>query len=558
MLNKIKNHIEKIYTDNLTSEQKEELSNNILKLVNDAKSSLNIRMPEKVSQKDSYMIAYGDSFQREGEKPLKVMKEFYNEYLKGIMSEIHILPHFPFSSDDGFSVIDYEEVNPNFGDWDDIKELAKDSNLMFDYVINHISSESKWFKEYLEGNPKYAGYFVEKEDWDYSNVVRPRTSDLFHDFFTKDGSTKSVWTTFSRDQIDLNFREPKVMEESVRILLKYISMGMSSIRLDAIGFLWKEDGATCIHLQPTHEVIKLWRTVMDEISPNYKIITETNVPFLENISYFGDNDEAHMVYQFPLPPLTAHTMLTGDATKLTNWAKTLDFINGNKNITFFNFLASHDGIGMRPAEGILNDDEVENLRIKTLEKGGETSNRTNGTKETVYELNINYFSLLKENDEYDVNRFIAAQFILLSLIGVPAIYYHSIVGSENHRQGFVDSGIKRRVNREKLQLDELSKELKNPETKRYEIFNTLKKLLNIRSKENAFDPYGDQHVLELSSKLFAIRRVNDGEEIISIVNISNESVTISSDEIVGKDIISGNNFNKEITLNPYQFVWIKK
>lgn len=555
-MNKYTQRLKNIYGELYSVEQLDALSLRIEELVNKVKQ-LDIKIPKAIDHKDAYLIAYGDSFKRDGEMPLETMDSFNKDYLKDIISEIHILPHFPFSSDDGFSVIDYEKVNPEFGTWEMINKISDNSNLMFDYVINHISSESDWFKSFLNNDPDFADYFVEQEDWDYSNVVRPRTSPLFHEFKTASGETKKIWTTFSEDQIDLNFKSLKVLEESVRILLEYVKHGMSSIRLDAIGFLWKEDGKSCIHLEPTHEVIKLWREVLEEISPNFRIITETNVPFEENISYFGNEDEAHMVYQFPLPPLVAHTILNSDASKLTDWAKSLDFINDKNNITFFNFLASHDGIGMRPAEGILNDDEVEFLKNKTLEKGGQISNRTKDGKESVYELNINYFSLLKNDDEKDVCRFMASQAILLSIVGTPAIYYNSLLGSENYEQGFIESGIKRRVNREKLQIDNVIEELNTEGTNRYKIFNRFKMLMNIRKEQKAFDPYGKQTVLDLSNKVFALVRESNGEKITAIVNISGEQVNINNDSIKGFDLIGQTNVDTNIQLNPYQVMWIK-
>lgn len=557
-MNKYKIHLNKIYGDIHSEQELEALSIRIGELVSNVKNE-NIKTPGTLDHTHTYLIAYGDSFKREGEMPLETMADFNRNYLKDIISEIHILPHFPFSSDDGFSVIDYEEVNPEFGDWDMVKEISKDSDLMFDYVINHISSQSKWFKSFLNGDEEYSEFFVEENpNWDYSNVVRPRTSPLFHEYKTSNGDVKKIWTTFSDDQIDLNFRSLKVLEESVRILLEYVKNGMSSIRLDAIGFLWKEDGSSCIHLEPTHEVIRLWRTILDEVSPNFRIITETNVPFQENISYFGNEDEAHMVYQFPLPPLVAHTILNGNAAKLNTWAKSLDFVNDSNKITFFNFLASHDGIGMRPAEGILNDEEVEFLKNTTLRKGGQISNRTKPDgSESVYELNINYLSLLKENDEYDVERFMASQAILLSLVGTPAIYYNSLLGSENYVKGFEESGIKRRVNREKLNIDQVISELNNDGSQRSKIFNTYKRLIEIRSKEISFDPYGQQEVLDLSDNLFSIVRRHNGEEIKVIINITNEVQRIENASLIGRDIISDSEINGSLELAPYQVMWIK-
>ncbi len=555
---KIKEHLKNIYSNLYSENEINKAFSKIEKLIFDAKDRKIIKEIKRQNQSDVYMITYGDSFNEKNINPLTTLKKVKDDLLNDVITEIHILPHFPFSSDDGFSVIDYEKVNPDFGTWEDIKALSKSSNLMFDYVINHMSKKSQWFKKFLEGDEYYSDFFIKKNNkWDYTKVVRPRTSPLFHDYEKSNGEIETVWTTFSEDQVDLNFKSLNLLIESIRILIKYMEYGMSSIRLDAVGFLWKEDSSTCIHLENTHNIIKLWRLIMEEFSDNFRIITETNVPFEENISYFGNNDEAHLVYQFPLPPLTLHTFIKQDSTKILDWAKSLDFLNENKKISFFNFIASHDGIGMRSVEGILNDQEVNDLKLNTLEKGGQISNRTVGSIEKVYELNINFFSALKENDKYDVERFIASQGILLSMVGVPAIYYHSMFGSENYEYGYKETGIKRRINREKINYNNLLNELSDQTTNRNKIFNSIKDLIEIRKQEIAFDPYADQEVVFLSKKVFSILRKNGDSKILVLINISNEEIELEDEKINGIDLISRNKYSKKITLKPYQVSWIK-
>lgn len=339
--------------------------------------------PSWVDEKTSYLIAYGDSIRQEGEPTLATLKTFADEYLKDAISNIHILPMFPYTSDDGFSVVDYYQVDPALGDWTSLNGLAEHFDLMYDCVINHISQKSDWFQRYLAGDAAYQEYFA---DWnpalDYSTVTRPRTHPLLTPFTKADGSIVHIWTTFSDDQIDINFASPKILLESIRILLMYAANGGRSIRLDAIGFIWKVLGTSCIHLPQAHEIIKIWRLVLDAVMPGTLLITETNVPHAENVSYFGRGDEAHMVYQFPLPPLTLHAFLREDATVLTQWAKALtdeamsDTFRANKT-TFFNFLASHDGIGMRPTEGLLSDDERQFMVDEVRRKGGRINFKQN-------------------------------------------------------------------------------------------------------------------------------------------------------------------------------------
>ncbi|MHC1592177.1 MAG: alpha-amylase family glycosyl hydrolase, partial [Candidatus Helarchaeales archaeon] len=384
------------------------------------------------TEKDVILITYGDMVKTRDEPPLKTIHAFLNRYLKDVINTIHFLPFFPYSSDDGFSVMDYYQVNPDLGSWEDIENVSKDYHLMFDAVINHVSQHSMWFQEYLKGNPKYIDYFIEvDENADLSSVIRPRALPLLKKVETSRG-TKYVWTTFSDDQIDLNFKNPDLLLEIIKILLFFVEKGAELIRLDAIAFIWKELGTTCLHLPQVHQIVKLFRDILDYVAPFVVLITETNVPHEENISYFGDGtDEAQMVYQFPLPPLIYDAFVTGNAKYLTAWAR--DLKSPGEFTTFFNFTASHDGIGVRPLTGLVPEDHLDLLCKITQERGGYVSYKTNsdGTK-SPYELNISYFDAINDPAKYpregdlQVKRFLTTQAIQLSLQGVPGIYFHNL------------------------------------------------------------------------------------------------------------------------------------
>lgn len=516
----------------------------------------------KVSEKNVYLITYGDSIYEEGASTIQTLNKFLKDEVGNVISDVHILPMFTYTSDDGFSVVDYMEIDKNLGDWNDIKEFSNDYRLMYDFVANHISKSSNWFKGYLNNEEKYKNYFIpEDEDFNSKNVIRPRTSPLFHKYLGKD-SEKTAWSTFSEDQVDVNFRHFPVFIEMSDILLSYAKNGATSVRLDAIGFLWKESGTDCMHLSQTHGIIELWRLILDYFNPNTQIITETNVPHKENISYFGNgNNEAHMVYQFTLPPLVLYTLTTHNASKLTNWAKTIDKVS--EDATYFNFLSSHDGIGMRPTEGILDEDDRQILVDKVVKNGGRVSykNNVDGTK-SVYELNINYNDALINSDEditteMQVNKILASNAILLSCIGVPAIYYHSLLGSRNDYEGLEKSGINRRINREKLEYNAI-KESINKDERRKEIFNRIKSLVKIRKEESAFSPYANQSVLDFGQDIFSLERYNEEtqEKITLLVNVSAKDIEIDTN-IIGKDIITCSQINGKIKLKPYEFMWIK-
>ncbi|QTN01374.1 sugar phosphorylase [Sediminibacillus dalangtanensis] len=548
------------------------LLTNIQRLMGEYESTIpsQSRNRDFVSEKDTILITYGDTIKEDGKAPLQSLHEFLNDHVKETLTGVHVLPFYPFSSDDGFSVIDYFAVDPKLGSWEDVESLSDDYELMFDAVINHISAKSEWFQEYLKGNPAYQDFFIEADpEADYSKVTRPRALPLLTKFETANGS-KYIWTTFSEDQIDLNYKNPELVLKIIELLLFYISKGAKLIRLDAIGFLWKEMGTSCIHLDQTHEMIQLFRNIVDTIAPDTILITETNVPHKDNISYFGNGfNEARMVYQFPLPPLTLHTFLTGDASHLADWASSLE--ETTEETTYFNFLASHDGIGVRPVEGILTDGEVEAMIDSVHAHGGYVSYKDNGDgTKSPYELNINYFDALshpEDPQDRKVKRFAAAQSVLLSVTGVPGIYIHSMLGSRNYQEGVKETGRYRSINREKLDRGKLEQELADPASVRSQVLENMKQLIRIRTAERAFHPNSPQEVLKLNKHVFSIVRTNKDspeEKVFVLINVSDnpQSLSLDSDSQTAHDLISGKTYvsgsgKLSVTLQPYQVAWLK-
>lgn len=511
----------------------------------------------RISETDCMLITYADMIVENGCCGVKTLHKLLSEYVGDTISAVHLLPFFPYSSDDGFSIIDYREVRREAGTWQGIKKLAEDYDLMFDAVINHVSCRSDWFKKYLCGDKEYKSFFIERDcTCDYSMVNRPRDLPLFTEVTTAEGKRK-VWTTFSSDQIDLNYKEGCVLLEIIDILLMYMSRGARFIRLDAVGFLWKENGTTCMHLKQTHQVIKLLRLVLEQANESVVLITETNTPHEQNISYFGTgSDEAHMVYQFPLPPLTLHAFLRKDSTVLLKWIDTLNV--PGENTTYFNFLASHDGIGLKPLKGILDEGEIEYITAKTVERGGLVSYfaARDGTKEP-YELNINYLDAICEpelDDETKIDKFIASQAILLSVVGMPGIYIHSLLGSRNDVKGAAESGIKRRINREKLNREKLINELDDPKSFRSRILKRYLELINIRKTSSAFSPCAHQRAIHLDNRLFSIERHNKKtkEKVRVVINLTGERISIPGD---GVNIITGKELSPEYETKPYEVIW---
>ncbi len=523
--------------------------------------------PPRWSEKDAVLIAYGDAVQAPGEKPLATLKRFVDGRFHGAIGAIHVLPFFPYSSDDGFSVIHFRQVNPALGGWPEIRALGEKFGLMFDLVLNHVSRKSGWFQDYLLGIAPGRRYFVEADPRaDLSAVVRPRTSPLLTRVMTR-GGERHVWTTFSSDQVDLDFANPDVLFEILDILMLYASTGARIIRLDAIAYLWKKPGTTCIHLPETHEVVKLIRDVLDIMAPGVILVTETNVPQDENLSYFGAGDEAHMVYQFPLPPLLLHALVNGHARHLTAWAAALPA--PPPGCTVLNFTASHDGIGLRPLQGLVPAEEIAKLAEVARAQGGEVSFKKNSDgSESAYELNVTYFDALgtpgQADDVLQVARFLCSQTIPMVLRGIPAFYFNSLVAATNDAEQAKRTGMARSLNRKKWTLDELDARLAHAGSATARVFAECTRRLRLRAAHPAFHPDAAQEVLDLDPRVFAVRRTapSGGEAVTALANVSLETVALPLDRLPPaadvKDLLGGSGLEcgNECRLGPYEAAWL--
>ncbi len=536
----------------------------LLEKIDNAGSVITGKRKAGWDEKDIVLITYADQFSAPGEKALPVFTRFYNEWLSRSFSHVHLLPFYPWSSDDGFSVIDYHEVAPETGSWRDVAELKKSASLMFDFVCNHMSAKSKWFENYINQTPGYEDFFISVDpETDLSAVTRPRALPLLTPFTLHDGSVRHLWTTFSEDQIDLNFASPEVLIAMVDVLLHYLMEGARYIRLDAVGFMWKIPGTNCIHLEQTHRLIQLFRAITDRVAPGTVLITETNVPHKDNISYFGDGEnEAQMVYQFSLPPLVLHAVHCQDVRALCQWASSLKL--PSMKTTWFNFLASHDGIGLNPLRGILPESEILSLVEKLQQEGALVNwkNNPDGTR-SPYEINVTYLDALSAKESEDnerIARFILAHAVLLSFPGVPAVYIQSILGSRNDYDGVERLGYNRAINRKKYRAGEIDAELEDNKSLRHSIYHRLTQLIAIRRTEKAFHP-DIQTIFETSgAHVFKIIRTADnGERITALFNFSNHQQNIHSDIETGRELIAGEDIRSTtLSLNPWQVMWIKE
>jgi glycosidase len=527
------------------------------------------------SERDVVLIAYPDQLRAEGMPSLRVLSEFCAEHLAGWITCLHLLPFFPSSSDDGFSITDYRAVDPNLGSWADLAHIRKSFRLMLDAVINHVSVHSDWFQGFLRGEEKFRSFFITVEGTpDVSQVVRPRSTPLIHQYGSGPDA-KTVWTTFSQDQADLNYRNPDVLFEIADLLLFYAAQGASILRLDAAAYLWKEIGTPCINLPQTHRIVQALRSVLDEAAPDVCLAAETNVPHAENVAYFGGgSDEAHLVYNFALPPMILHTFRTGDSRPLSRWIEGLRPPSGQT--AFLNFLASHDGIGLNGARDILRESDIQTLVQMAVDRGGRISFRQtpDGNMEP-YELNINFFDALSapaggEELDLSIRRFLSAHGILLSLAGVPAIYFHSLFGSRGWPQGVEQTGVNRSINRRKFDRAEFIREWEDQSGLRRRVFEGAKRLIRTRALSRAFDPQAPQWTLDFGREVFSIvrGRPGSGAEMLCLHNITGQSLDVRinageylqpSDDRTVTDTVSGRRFDMDrmdpFRLEPYQVCW---
>jgi sucrose phosphorylase len=517
------------------------------------------------SQKDAMLITYADTILKTGITPLQALDSFLNDRLGSAFSMVHLLPHYPFSGDDGFSVINYRSVREDLGDWNDIKLLTKggERRLAFDAVINHASQQSKYVKGHCSGDPEYKDFsIVLDKDTDTSSVLRTRNLPLLHPFKTARGE-EWLWTTFSADQVDFNFANPKVLIEVTDILLFYAEHGASILRLDAIPYLWKRLGTSCAHLPETHQIIKLWRDLLDIAAPHVLLLTETNVPHKENVLYFGDRgDEAQIIYNFPLPPLLLWSLVSGDASILTSWAKELEYVS--EHATYLNLTATHDGIGMRPSEGLLPESARQHLCELAERHGGSITGKTNADGSvSVYELNITFFDAINDPNgnaplEEQINRFVLSQVIPMALMGIPAGYLPSILGSRNDTEKVKRTGRIRSINRPNLDRDKLDAELADNTSLRAQVLQRLLTYLKRRAWLTAFHPDAQQEILDQGPGLFIVLResIKDGQRIFACHNVTRQSQQVDLPTGIWQDAFTQSQYSVSLTLPAHGVLWL--
>ncbi len=563
--NKIRSKLDNIYKISLSKKDIDKFEDEIIQII----KNFNKKNPKKkknISEKTSLIICYGDSIYSNKKNSISLFKTFFQKKLKKYFNMIHFLPFYPSSSDSGFSVKDHYKIDNKLGSWSDIKKISKSNDIMADIVINHASARGLWFRNFLKNKKPGRNYFLTIDSkFNTSKVIRPRDHKLLKkiNIFNK---KEYLWRTFSADQLDLNFKNPSVLLRFIKIMIYLINHGVTVFRLDAIAYLWKESGTKCINLKQTHQIIKLLRTICSSLNVETIIITETNLPEKENLSYFGKNDEANWIYNFSLPPLLIHAFLFENSSYLNQWSKKLPVTkNGN---SYLNFISSHDGIGIRPTEGIFNQKILSSF-LKRLKKNGSkfSYRKVKNKLKKVYEANITVFDALKKSDydskgKFFLERYVSAHSIMISFEGIPAVYFNSLFGKSNDEAKYIITGNNRDVNRYKWNYKNISKKLDNKNSKQSIFFQKISNLLNVRRKQKAFHPNASRHNINLGSKIFSFKRISINKEqtIICITNLSSKTqgahinkIYHNWNNLIGSKIEIK---NKLLILKPFETIWL--
>lgn len=509
------------------------------------------------TERDVVLITYGDSITGIG-RPLEALIDLVRSRLTEAFGIVHVLPFAPSSSDRGFSVIDYTDVDPAIGTWDDFAELRTHVDVMYDLVVNHTSAQSVWFQQFLTDEAPGNAYFITVDPTvtDLTTVVRPRSLPLLTTFDTASGP-KHVWTTFSDDQVDLDWSNPDLVCEMLRIIDLFIDNGARFLRLDAIAYLWKEVGTSCVHLPQTHEVVKLIHTLLERRAPHVSLLTETNVPDRENRTYFGNGDEAHLIYNFTLPPLLIDGLLNGRSDRLAEWLATA--APPPPGTTMMNFMSSHDGIGVRPAEGFLSDDEIAELVRIAYRRGGMHGTYDRAGIPMPYEINISLPDLFGgPEDPFMVDRILLAHTVVLSLAGVAAVYVNSLLATTNDLAAVQKDGVRRSINRGSIPSAMIP--LPQETTWQAALFDGLTHRAEIRRGHRAFHPDGGQHVSSRDGIVQIVRTAPDSTERITVLcNLcgTDRTVVLGDDTTAGAiDLLTLRTFDETVTLPPYGAVWL--
>ena len=422
------------------------------------------------------LITYSDSM---GEN-LKDLRTVLDKHFSKAIGGIHVLPFFPSSGDRGFAPIDYHKVDPEFGTWKDIEALSKEYYLMCDYMINHISAQSEYYKDFLEkkDDSKYKDLFIRYKDfWENGEPTEEEVDAIYKrkprapyvDAHFKDGSVEKVWCTFDEEQIDIDCRTQTSKKFIKDNLTNLCSHGAAMIRLDAFAYATKKAGTSCFFIEPDvwnfldecQEIVEPYETViLPEIHEHYTIQDK-----IAKQDYY--------VYDFALPMLLINALYYGHSQYLKHW---LDICPRKQ----FTTLDTHDGIGVVDVKDLLPDEEIERTKEDIFQYGANVKKIYNTAAYNnldIYQVNCTYYSALGNDDK----AYVIARAVQFFAPGIPQVYYVGLLAGENDLDLLERTKVGRNINRHYYSLEEIDLEVSRP------VVQQILKLMEFRNTYPAFD-----------------------------------------------------------------------
>lgn len=443
------------------------------------------------------LITYADSLGHN----LKDLDRILETYFKEAVAGVHVLPFFPSSGDRGFAPMDYHKVDPAFGDWGDVERLAEKYYLMFDYMINHISAQSGYYKDFLEKKDAsgYHDLFIRYKDfWEDGEPTEEQVDAIYKrkprapyvDAHFADGTTEKVWCTFDEEQIDINCKSDTAKAFIRDNLTDMCRHGAALIRLDAFAYATKKAGTSCFFIEP--DVWELLREC-EEILDSYGV---TILPEIHEHYTMQKKIEAQdfYVYDFALPMLLINALYYGQSRYLKHWLE----ICPRKQFTT---LDTHDGIGVVDVKDLLPDEEILRTKDDIFRFGANVKKVYNTAAYNnldIYQVNCTYYSALGDDDA----SYLIARAVQFFAPGIPQVYYVGLLAGRNDLKLLEETKVGRNINRHYYTEEEIAQEVKRP------VVEKLLKLMKFRNEYPAFD--GDFLLEDCGEKELVIVRTSGG------------------------------------------------
>lgn len=472
------------------------------------------------------LITYADSLGAN----LKELDAALRTSLQEVVEGVHILPFFPSSADRGFAPIRYDQVDGAFGDFGDIRRIAEDHPLMFDFMVNHISRQSAYFQDFLRNKDAspYRDMFIRYKDfWPGGSPTEEQVERIYKrkprapaiEAVFADGTRESIWCTFSEEQIDLNVTAP-ITRKFIRDTLTHMCEdGAAIIRLDAFAYAVKKPGTSCFFVEP--EIWELLYEIQKIVEPyGVEILPEIHEHYTIQLKLA---EKGFWVYDFALPMLVLHALYSGKGERLAHW---LNICPRRQ----FTTLDTHDGIGVVDVADLLSPEEIEDTREALFTKGANVKKIYNTAAYNnldIYQINCTYYSALGNND----TAYLLARAIQLFAPGIPQVYYVGLLAGENDIDRMEKTKQGRDINRHAYTLEEIGREVQRP------VVRQLFELMRLRNTHPAFGgtEFSDQAVIETAlpdESTLRITRRSGEHQLCLTANLKDHSFRITENDTV--------------------------